>query len=314
MTDDEAPRKAVGVVVNSAAAVSSRRSLRQLEIADHLWDVVEQASFEMGADPSVLINQALFAWACQHGYLQPGTMPRAAQARPAVRAVNAPAAAPIPVPSAPTAAPPGIKQKTVTAPMPALPRAVAMKSFPKKERAARDTDRQRPPPLPTQRSSPPPPIPPPVAPIAEVTSPMSSGVNTGELDWLPGEAPDLGPDEPPADQTALIDVKKHQTKAEHTVVGRPDRQLFLFVEGLDPVEIAGPTFIIGRDHGCDLPLLSSRISRQHARITRDANGVTIEDLQSSNGTWYNGERITQHGIEHGDEFEIGDFQLRFEYR
>ncbi len=303
-------------MVNSAPAVSSRRSLRQLEIADHLWDVVEQASFEMGADPSVLINQALFAWACQHGYMQPGALSRPAASLPAVRAVNAPAPVPIPapVPSAPTAVPPSLKPKTVTAPMPALPRQVAMKSFPKKERATKGAERLRPPPLPPAQTPVPPPLPPPVPPVAEVTAPMSAGVPTGELDWLPGEAPDLGTDEAPADETALIDVKKHQKKAESTVVGRPDRQLFLFVEGLDPVQVVGPTFIIGRDHSCDLPLLSSRISRQHARITRDEQGVTIEDLQSSNGTWFDGERITQHGIEHGDEFVIGDFQLRFEYR
>lgn len=48
---------------------------------------------------------------------------------------------------------------------------------------------------------------------------------------------------------------------------------------------------IGRE--CDgLLLRDSKTSRRHALLTPHRNGVVVEDMQSSNGTWVNGQRIT----------------------
>src|SRR6185503_16069565 len=53
--------------------------------------------------------------------------------------------------------------------------------------------------------------------------------------------------------------------------------------------------IVGRD-GAKCPILLpegyKRASREHARITRVANDVTIADLGSSHGTYLDGARIT----------------------
>ena len=97
-------------------------------------------------------------------------------------------------------------------------------------------------------------------------------------------------------------------------IGQPQRRLWVLVGGRAPLEVVSQKFTIGRDFDCELPLVSSRISRHHARIDRDSMGVFIEDLGSSNGTFFDGERITRKAIEHGDEFTIGDYLLRFEYR
>jgi len=56
------------------------------------------------------------------------------------------------------------------------------------------------------------------------------------------------------------------------------------------------TTIIGRSSECDLRIYDDSLSRQHLRIRPpvDEHGeFTIEDLDSRNGTWVNGERITQ---------------------
>src|SRR3970040_397694 len=50
-------------------------------------------------------------------------------------------------------------------------------------------------------------------------------------------------------------------------------------------------FLIGRGRECDIVVPDRQISRQHARISRTADGVQVEDLGSKNGTHVNGVRI-----------------------
>ena len=49
--------------------------------------------------------------------------------------------------------------------------------------------------------------------------------------------------------------------------------------------------LIGRSDECEIKLVDGHPSRRHARITIDADGVQIEDLDSANGTFVNGERV-----------------------
>ncbi len=63
-------------------------------------------------------------------------------------------------------------------------------------------------------------------------------------------------------------------------------------------------YVIGRGAHCDLVIDSAKISREHAAFVRDPDGWWIEDLGSSNGTWFHGERITRRRVEHGDEFYL----------
>ena len=68
--------------------------------------------------------------------------------------------------------------------------------------------------------------------------------------------------------------------------------------------------IIGRDPDADVWLESLKISRRHARVTVGDQGVTIEDLESKNGTFVGGTRIESCTPLHpGDEVQIGPFSL-----
>jgi len=50
---------------------------------------------------------------------------------------------------------------------------------------------------------------------------------------------------------------------------------------------------IGRSRDADLSIAASEVSRLHALLWRQAGGAWIHDLGSSNGTYVNGERITE---------------------
>ncbi|KXK10963.1 MAG: winged helix family two component response transcriptional regulator [Chloroflexi bacterium OLB14] len=52
------------------------------------------------------------------------------------------------------------------------------------------------------------------------------------------------------------------------------------------------TLMIGRDPTCDIQLQDRQVSRFHVRITPTAEGVTMEDLGSKNGTNHNGIELT----------------------
>ena len=68
---------------------------------------------------------------------------------------------------------------------------------------------------------------------------------------------------------------------------------------------------IGRGEECDIRLDGLLISNRHASISNTTAGVAIEDLNSSNGTYINGQRITGRKlIQPEDVLQIGAFLLR----
>jgi two-component system cell cycle response regulator len=78
----------------------------------------------------------------------------------------------------------------------------------------------------------------------------------------------------------------------------------------------GDKAVIGRSPECDICLPDEGVSRQHARLEKDQLGmVTIEDLNSTNGTYFNGVRINRHQLRDGDKIQIGSTTiLKFSYQ
>ncbi|HEV8366778.1 MAG TPA: FHA domain-containing protein [Pyrinomonadaceae bacterium] len=72
-----------------------------------------------------------------------------------------------------------------------------------------------------------------------------------------------------------------------------------------------PQLTIGRGEECDIRLDGLLISNTHARISQTSSGVLIEDLNSTNGTYVNGERIAgRRNLPQEDVVQIGPFLLR----
>ncbi len=87
--------------------------------------------------------------------------------------------------------------------------------------------------------------------------------------------------------------------------GRGPRQTF---------SLPGEQTVIGRRHGCDLRIPSAEISRRHC-VLRTADGyLTVEDLNSANGTYLNGRPVTGRSVVRpGDRLQVGPVTFLVEY-
>jgi predicted component of type VI protein secretion system len=64
--------------------------------------------------------------------------------------------------------------------------------------------------------------------------------------------------------------------------------------------------VVGRQKGCDLRIPVSEVSRRHCVLRIKAEVVTIEDLDSANGTFVNEERIRGTAtVQSGDQIRLG---------
>src|SRR5919106_6982754 len=68
---------------------------------------------------------------------------------------------------------------------------------------------------------------------------------------------------------------------------------------------------IGRSPDCQIVLKDFGISRTHAKITVDEDGVRIIDLKSKNGTQVNGVPVVEAPLKDGDKILLGKFLLTF---
>lgn len=79
------------------------------------------------------------------------------------------------------------------------------------------------------------------------------------------------------------------------------------------LQIPAPSASIGREAGRDLKLpQDNTVSRNHAAITLEGAAYAIRDEGSANGTWVNGQRVTQATLRPGDTVQIGATKFRFE--
>lgn len=73
--------------------------------------------------------------------------------------------------------------------------------------------------------------------------------------------------------------------------------------------------LVGRHANCGLVLQDAKISRKHAAFYHKEDGLWLEDLQSSNGTFINQSRVNQPTqLQGGEQIQFADlqFQLQFE--
>jgi len=77
------------------------------------------------------------------------------------------------------------------------------------------------------------------------------------------------------------------------------------------LEFRGNSMVIGRDPQCDVPLNYPMISWHHARLTREPGGILVEDLNSRNGTFVSGIRVSGRVfVRPGQEIGLGSYRFQ----
>jgi GAF domain-containing protein len=77
-------------------------------------------------------------------------------------------------------------------------------------------------------------------------------------------------------------------------------------------EVGSAPVTLGRDKNQTIQILDQGVSRGHAEIFKLGELYIIRDIQSTNGTFVNHERIEEEVLKDGDEILIGNTLIRFE--
>ena len=116
------------------------------------------------------------------------------------------------------------------------------------------------------------------------------------------------------DETVFYDPKQG-TAEVGAPVGRVEGA-FRYALVVERGPRAGLTYVLGpgetvagRSDDVDIFLGDVTVSRHHARFNVDDDGLTVEDLRSTNGTYVNAERQDTARLQAGDEVIIGKFHL-----
>jgi pSer/pThr/pTyr-binding forkhead associated (FHA) protein len=84
------------------------------------------------------------------------------------------------------------------------------------------------------------------------------------------------------------------------------------LDGRGELALRAGLVVVGRSPASDLRLDSSRVSRHHCCLALDPCGVLVRDLESTNGTWINGIRVSDGLLRPGDELAIAHIRFRLE--
>jgi ABC-type multidrug transport system ATPase subunit len=121
----------------------------------------------------------------------------------------------------------------------------------------------------------------------------------------------IGPEKGPRVSLQYEGAKANNSQVtlsgQSTITGQPQEGgRFLGAATLDK------KIILGRDPKNAIVLESMHISRQHAFVEPQNDRHIIKDLGSTNGTYVNGERVTERKLQEGDVIRIGHFKLIYQ--
>jgi pSer/pThr/pTyr-binding forkhead associated (FHA) protein len=83
---------------------------------------------------------------------------------------------------------------------------------------------------------------------------------------------------------------------------------------LKKIETEKPEVTIGRSPDSDIQIDNLAVSKRHARLIKQKDHYAVEDLNSTNGTFLNDEKITKAILKHNDVVTIGKHNLIISYQ
>lgn len=145
-------------------------------------------------------------------------------------------------------------------------------------------------------------------------NPVASPAPTPPPPAIPAEKPAIAPDDatmfrpPPGavDFRVPSKGKAAASKEASATISLNPAMLIHDANGLPGAHHAlGASTTIGRTAENQIRIADSGVSRRHAEILLTENGYLVKDLGSPNGTFVNGERITEHLLKQGDRLKMG---------
>lgn len=147
----------------------------------------------------------------------------------------------------------------------------------------------------------------PSAPVAEQYQPPAEQYQPPVADYQPPQQPQQ---QAPQQQQQW---PSYDAPAQHQDTPINEAATVTTPAVADPAAEPEPDALtIGRGRENSIVLDDMLVSRQHVRITADADGLILEDLGSRNGTYVNGRRVERTHLSEGDRIGIGaaTFEVR----
>src|SRR5574343_1898995 len=90
-------------------------------------------------------------------------------------------------------------------------------------------------------------------------------------------------------------------------------KLILSMDGLvlKELPLAKERITIGRKPHNDIQIDNLAISGEHASIATILQDAFLEDLNSTNGTYVNGQPVKKHVLQNNDVIELGKYRLKY---
>ena len=81
-------------------------------------------------------------------------------------------------------------------------------------------------------------------------------------------------------------------------------------EQVATLEAGSSPLILGRKADCSIRLVNPTVGRHHCRVSLENGELVAKDLESSNGTFINGEKIRRGKLKDGDVLECGTAEVK----
>lgn len=103
------------------------------------------------------------------------------------------------------------------------------------------------------------------------------------------------------------------TKVMQSLPSSNSRALLLLEtpRGPHPIPLETTLLKVGRGLDNDIVLEDERISRYHVQLRYKTRRFWVTDLGSTNGTFVNGDRVSEVALRHGDVLSLGGVELTF---
>jgi hypothetical protein len=118
----------------------------------------------------------------------------------------------------------------------------------------------------------------------------------------------------PSDERRENVVSKENKKQEEPVcMGFPNLVIVTGHSSGKKIPLLPMTMSIGREHDNNIELKDPEVARYHARIMYERGHFVLEDMDSNNSTWLNGETTKRASLKNGDRIKIGETEMVIDF-